>query len=109
MYGYENARSDLELVREWCILSVSSEAPDYRSNFYSIAKERGKVFNRDLPLLLDLSMKISDYELSLALGALCLCIYLLCLASKFDEISKVKASIFPFFIYNCVSSGRAFK
>jgi len=69
MYGYENARSDAELVREWCILSVSSEAPDYRSNFYSVAKETGKVFNRDLPLLLDLSMKISDYELSLALVA----------------------------------------
>ncbi len=76
MYGYENARSDLELVREWCILSVSSEAPDYRANFYSVAKETSKVFNRDLPLLLDLSMKIKDYELCLALGALNISLYL---------------------------------
>jgi hypothetical protein len=110
MYGYENARSDAELVREWCILSVSSEAPDYRSNFYSVAKETGKVFNRDLPLLLDLSMKISDYELSLALGALLLCISL-CLATflNLTEFLKQRLPFYHSFLYNWVSSGRAYK
>lgn len=70
MYGYELARGDIELVRDWCILSVTSDLPDYRANFYSVAKGPNKIFKRDLPLLLDLSMKLSDYELSLSLGTL---------------------------------------
>ena len=68
MYGDQTARQDKELLREWCCLSVESDAPDYRANFYSVAHGNNKAYNRDLPMLLDLSMKIKDNELSLSLG-----------------------------------------
>jgi len=68
MYGYESARKDIDLVRDLCILSIISDAPECRSNFYSVARGNNKTFHRDIPVLLDLSMKIRDYGLSLSLG-----------------------------------------
>jgi len=68
MYGDQTARQDKELLREWCCLSVESNAPNYRANFDSVAHGNNRTYNRDLPMLLDLSVKIKDNELSLSLG-----------------------------------------
>ena len=57
-------------MQEWGELTVSDQfISDYKNNFYEIVSPRNeRLYYRDLPLLLNLSMKLSDIDLVLNLG-----------------------------------------
>jgi len=69
--GHDTARQDKSLVHEWCILSTSKingvVRPERLQNFVAIASKENKtwfLYHRDLPMLLHLSMQISDYHIA---------------------------------------------
>jgi len=71
--GSDIARKDKELMKEWCTLSIMDESDvDRMANFKFVALNTeesmaNQLYYRDLPMLLDLSMNIHDYFLSLSL------------------------------------------
>jgi len=68
--GSDGARRNRELVKEWCILSTSSRDDAFVDNFVKVSSKRlhyWRMYYRDLPFLLDLSMSIRNYALALEL------------------------------------------
>lgn len=76
--GHETARRNVDLVNNWCELSVEKLEDDdvkkpmeFKSNFLavaSLASSTHKAYQRDLVLLLKLSMRINETDLVLDLG-----------------------------------------
>lgn len=76
-HGHEAARQDMDLVKEWCSLSVASGVTDdaYRrsrkGNFMVVASRKQpeyKSYRRDVPFLLDLAVEVNEIELALELS-----------------------------------------
>eukprot|EP00934_Nitzschia_sp_Nitz4_P008825 Nitzschia sp. Nitz4//scaffold57_size113557//83627//86971//NITZ4_004003-RA/size113557-augustus-gene-0.61-mRNA-1//1//CDS//3329554882//8815//frame0 len=76
--GNEDARKNSALVKEWCTLSLymkkvavgRASTYSYLDNFHRVASKASSAhlgYHRDLPTLLDMSMSIDDYDLSLEL------------------------------------------
>jgi len=71
--GNDMARQNAELVKEWCMLSSSSQLglDEMKKNFRKVASKKlgeSDLYNRDLPFLIDISVSIDDRRLALQLG-----------------------------------------
>jgi hypothetical protein len=75
--GHEGARKDIELVKEWCRLSLNSDgensfdSDEKRENFYQVASRKKRdyhLYRRDLPFLVDIAIKVSDVQLAIDLS-----------------------------------------
>jgi len=71
--GHETARQDIKLVKEWCELSVKGEISNNTysrskvENFLLVASRNysdHKMYNRDLPFLLELAMKKNQLKVA---------------------------------------------
>lgn len=75
--GHEAARQDVDLVNEWCALSVQDDdgsvarSQARRINFHLVASKKQpeyKMYRRDLPNLMKLAILASEIELTLELS-----------------------------------------
>ena len=76
--GHETARRNVDLVNDWCELSVekledeaAKKPTEFISNFLTVASRASsthKAYQRDLVLLLKLSMRIDETDLVLDIG-----------------------------------------
>lgn len=75
--GHEAARQDVDLVKEWCYLSVQGEGHctaynrNKMINFHLVASRKQpdfRMFRRDLPYLMNLAFQTDEIELTLDLS-----------------------------------------
>jgi len=70
--GHSQARSNPDLVREWCTLSASNFDLEDRKQNFNIAlttyAQGHRIYNCDLPVLLNLTMSVKEYDLALDLA-----------------------------------------